>query len=111
MLVSLPESVEVLEGEQMGFSCDVEAQPAASVSWQRGGQPVPTCPEDFILLNLTAVCVPPGMPTLLLILEANAESEGRYTCAADNPVGSTHHEITVTILPPDTGWWLTFKRV
>ena len=103
MLVDPPDSVEVEEGEIVGLECVAEAVPEASISWQQGSQPVPTCLEAMSVFNLSLACVPPDMPTLLLIREASTESEGQYSCIADNMVGSVRHEITVTLLPPLTG--------
>ena len=99
MLVLPPDSAEVVEGEVVVRECVAEAVPEASISWEQGGQPIPTCP----LLNLSSACVPPDEPSLLVIQEASAESEGRYSCVAENIVGSVSHEITVTVLPPEIG--------
>ncbi len=86
----------------MVLECVVEAVPEASLTWLQGDQLISTCP-DMELLNVSSACVPPDTPTLLVIQAASAESEGQYACHADNVAGSILHEVTVTVLPPETG--------
>ncbi|XP_075976508.1 protogenin A-like [Anticarsia gemmatalis] len=69
-----PENSTAVAGQPFVLSCAINSGPAALVSWQRDGEPLPQNDRYFVLNNQ------------LLILDVRKEDVGLYRCKATNPL-------------------------
>lgn len=84
-------SMDVTMGEPVVLECLVVADPAANVTWEMNGEPLPMCSEELARSIACAVA------DIVLIQETREDSEGQYSCTATNPHGEALHEVTVSL--------------
>ncbi|XP_029473326.1 LOW QUALITY PROTEIN: hemicentin-1 [Rhinatrema bivittatum] len=86
-----PEEVTVILNSPTSLVCEAYSYPPATITWLKDGAPFESNRNVHIL---------PGGRTLQ-ILNAQADSAGRYTCIATNEAGETlkHYEVKVYIPP------------
>ncbi|ELK18471.1 Sialic acid-binding Ig-like lectin 10 [Pteropus alecto] len=76
----------VLEGQNLHLLCVAHSNPPASLSWARGGQTLqPSQPSDLGVLELPQI---------------QREHEGEFTCHAQNPLGSQHVSLSLSVVYP-----------
>lgn len=92
--------IRVVEGDRATLDCNVEAKPAAQISWLRAGRPLDSEAQNYILS-------PRGHR--LMILSAKRTDAGSYSCVAKNAAGENEASFTVTVL--GTGYWFTSVSV
>ncbi|XP_064436423.1 sialic acid-binding Ig-like lectin 11 isoform X1 [Mirounga angustirostris] len=79
-------SLPVLEGESLLLVCAAESNPLATLSWVLGGQTLsPSQPTD---------------PGILELPQIQMEHEGDLTCQAQNPLGSQHVSLHLSVVYP-----------
>ncbi|KAI4892791.1 hypothetical protein NFI96_028928 [Prochilodus magdalenae] len=86
------EAVSVVEGHMVTLLCDVQAYPAAEITWTRDGQ---------VLRFSTGVHILPGGQTLQL-LRAQKEDAGQYVCTATNSAGQDQKSFLLNVYVPPT---------
>ncbi|XP_011382888.1 sialic acid-binding Ig-like lectin 10 [Pteropus vampyrus] len=76
-------ALPVLEGQNLHLLCVAHSNPPASLSWARGGQTLhPSRPSDLGVLELPQI---------------QREHEGEFTCHAQNPLGSQHVSLSLSV--------------
>ncbi|XP_037675262.1 sialic acid-binding Ig-like lectin 13 isoform X2 [Choloepus didactylus] len=79
-------ALPVLEGESLRLVCVADSNPPARLSWAQGSRALgPSQPSDPGVLELTPV---------------QTEHEGELTCKAENPLGSDHVSLLLSVLYP-----------
>uniref|UniRef100_A0A8C9AZG1 Ig-like domain-containing protein n=1 Tax=Prolemur simus TaxID=1328070 RepID=A0A8C9AZG1_PROSS len=84
-------SVSVLEGQSLRLVCAVNSNPPARLSWTRG--------------SLTLYPSHPSSPLLLDLPQVHLRDEGELTCRAQNPLGSQHVSLSLSLQSEYTGGW------
>ncbi|XP_021567317.1 sialic acid-binding Ig-like lectin 13 [Carlito syrichta] len=75
--------LSVLEGQSLRLVCAVDSNPPARLSWTRGIQTLsPSQPLNPGVLELPRVCL---------------RDEGEFTCRAQNPLGSQHISLSLSL--------------
>uniref|UniRef100_A0A8D2JVM0 Sialic acid-binding Ig-like lectin 8 n=1 Tax=Theropithecus gelada TaxID=9565 RepID=A0A8D2JVM0_THEGE len=82
-------SLSVLEGQSLRLVCAVDSNPPARLSWTRGS--LTLCPSQ------------PWNPGLLELLQVHVKDEGEFTCQAENPRGSQHISLSLSLQNKGTG--------
>ncbi|XP_021787073.1 sialic acid-binding Ig-like lectin 8 isoform X1 [Papio anubis] len=82
-------SLSVLEGQSLRLVCAVDSNPPARLSWTRGS--LTLCPSQ------------PWNPGLLELLRVHVKDEGEFTCQAENPRGSQHISLSLSLQNEGTG--------
>uniref|UniRef100_A0A2K6M826 Sialic acid binding Ig like lectin 8 n=1 Tax=Rhinopithecus bieti TaxID=61621 RepID=A0A2K6M826_RHIBE len=82
-------SLSVLEGQSLRLVCAVDSNPPARLSWTRGS--LTLCPSQ------------PWNPGLLELLRVHVKDEGEFTCQAQNPLGSQHISLSLSLQNEVTG--------
>ncbi|ELK18478.1 Sialic acid-binding Ig-like lectin 5 [Pteropus alecto] len=89
-------SLTVREGDPLRLLCVTRSNPPASLSWARGGQTLHLSqPSDLGVLELPQI---------------QREHEGEFTCHAQNPLGSQHVSLSLSVdyppqlLGPSCSW-------
>lgn len=85
------ETVTTALGYEPEITCTVHAEPKATVSWYKNGQPVARNNR----ISMTVV----NNKHTLQITNMNQEDFGSYTCRAANELGSVHKAITLSGSP------------
>ncbi|XP_044778072.1 sialic acid-binding Ig-like lectin 10 isoform X1 [Neomonachus schauinslandi] len=79
-------SLPVLEGQSLRLLCVTHSNPPARLSWVLGGQTLsPSQPTD---------------PGILELPQIEMEHEGDLTCQAQNPLGSQHVSLHLSVVYP-----------
>ncbi|KAL4666569.1 hypothetical protein H8959_005258 [Pygathrix nigripes] len=76
-------SLSVLEGQSLRLVCAVDSNPPARLSWTQGS--LTLCPSQ------------PWNPGLLELLRVHVKDEGEFTCQAQNPLGSQHISLSLSL--------------
>ncbi|XP_012365294.2 sialic acid-binding Ig-like lectin 8 isoform X2 [Nomascus leucogenys] len=82
-------SLSVLEGQSLRLVCAVNSNPPARLSWTRG--------------SLTLCPSPSSNPGLLELPRVHLGDEGEFTCRAQNPRGSQHISLSLSLQNEGTG--------
>ncbi|XP_069313614.1 sialic acid-binding Ig-like lectin 8 isoform X3 [Eulemur rufifrons] len=82
-------SVSVLEGQSLRLVCAVNSNPPARVSWTWG--------------RLTLYPSQPSGPGELELPRVHLRDEGEFTCRAQNPLGSQHVSLSLSLPSEYTG--------
>nr|XP_020138882.1 sialic acid-binding Ig-like lectin 7 [Microcebus murinus] len=82
-------SVSVLEGQSLRLLCAVSSNPPARLSWTRE--------------SLTLYPSQPSGPLLLELPRVHLRDEGEFTCRAQNPLGSQHVSLSLSLQSEYTG--------
>lgn len=87
--------LNLVEGNQVVFSCSIDAYPKPEVNWFKDGQPLPASQRYTVFFDLHL-----GIATLV-IKSANLSDKGTYTCVASNIAGrdQTTANLTVKFVP------------
>lgn len=88
-LTQLPESVEVTEGKEVTFGCQIKGHPQPRVSWTRNGR-------SLSVLN-TETSYEEGKASVR-IRKAGSSDGGRYVCTARNLSGEVESSCKVTVI-------------
>ncbi|KAM7181485.1 neuronal cell adhesion molecule isoform 7-T7 [Macrochelys suwanniensis] len=86
-----------LRGNVLLLECIAEGLPTPVVRWIKEGGELPINRTFFENFKKT-----------LKIIEVSEADSGKYKCVARNPLGSTHHTITVTVKAAP--YWITAPR-
>uniref|UniRef100_A0A8C3SFX6 Neuronal cell adhesion molecule n=1 Tax=Chelydra serpentina TaxID=8475 RepID=A0A8C3SFX6_CHESE len=86
-----------LRGNVLLLECIAEGLPTPVVRWIKEGGELPINRTFFEHFKKT-----------LKIIEVSEADSGKYKCVARNPLGSTHHTITVTVKAAP--YWITAPR-
>ncbi|XP_076987072.1 sialic acid-binding Ig-like lectin 13 [Tamandua tetradactyla] len=79
-------ALPVLAGEHLRLLCVADSNPSARLSWVRGSQTLsPSQPSD---------------PGFLRLSRVELADEGKYTCRAENALGSAHVSLRLSVLYP-----------
>ncbi|XP_008579822.1 PREDICTED: sialic acid-binding Ig-like lectin 8 isoform X2 [Galeopterus variegatus] len=76
-------SLSLQEGESLQLVCAVDSNPPARLSWTRG--------------SLTMCPLQPLSPAVLEIPGVHLRDEGEFTCHAQNPLGSQHVSLSLSL--------------
>ncbi|XP_062948296.1 sialic acid-binding Ig-like lectin 8 isoform X2 [Cynocephalus volans] len=76
-------SLSLQEGESLHLVCAVDSNPPARLSWTRG--------------SLTMCPLQPLSPAVLEIPGVHLRDEGEFTCHAQNPLGSQHVSLSLSL--------------
>uniref|UniRef100_A0A2I3SFJ4 Sialic acid binding Ig like lectin 8 n=1 Tax=Pan troglodytes TaxID=9598 RepID=A0A2I3SFJ4_PANTR len=82
-------SLSVLEGQSLRLICAVNSNPPARLSWTRGS--LTLCPSRS------------SNPGLLELPPVHVRDEGEFTCRAQNPQGSQHISLSLSLQNEGTG--------
>ncbi|XP_075855074.1 sialic acid-binding Ig-like lectin 8 isoform X2 [Microcebus murinus] len=82
-------SVSVLEGQSLHLLCAVSSNPPARLSWTRE--------------SLTLYPSQPSGPLSLELPRVHPRDEGEFTCRAQNPLGSQHISLSLSLQSEYTG--------
>uniref|UniRef100_A0A2I3GJH0 Sialic acid binding Ig like lectin 8 n=1 Tax=Nomascus leucogenys TaxID=61853 RepID=A0A2I3GJH0_NOMLE len=82
-------SLSVPEGQSLRLVCAVNSNPPARLSWTRG--------------SLTLCPSPSSNPGLLELPRVHLGDEGEFTCRAQNPRGSQHISLSLSLQNEGTG--------
>ncbi|XP_032024891.1 sialic acid-binding Ig-like lectin 8 isoform X2 [Hylobates moloch] len=82
-------SLSVLEGQSLRLVCAVNSNPPARLSWTRGS--LTLCPSRS------------SNPGLLELPRVHLGDEGEFTCRAQNPRGSQHISLSLSLQNEGTG--------
>ncbi|XP_048386969.2 peroxidasin homolog isoform X1 [Stegostoma tigrinum] len=82
----LPQDQTIIEGQTVDFHCEAEGNPAPTLTWTKGGSPLPGDTRHIILSTGT-----------LRISNVALPDEGQYECQADNIVGALRVPVQLTI--------------
>ncbi|XP_050792028.1 neuronal cell adhesion molecule isoform X16 [Gopherus flavomarginatus] len=86
-----------LRGNVLLLECIAEGLPTPVIRWIKEGGELPVNRTFFENFKKT-----------LKIIEVSEADSGKYKCVARNPLGSTHHTITVTVKAAP--YWITAPR-
>ncbi|KAL7827239.1 hypothetical protein SRHO_G00329570 [Serrasalmus rhombeus] len=86
------EAVSVVEGHMVSLLCDVQAYPAAEITWTRDGE---------VLQFSTGAHVLPG-GQMLQLPRAQQQDAGQYVCTATNSAGQDQKSILLSVYVPPT---------
>ncbi|XP_033080205.1 sialic acid-binding Ig-like lectin 7 isoform X12 [Trachypithecus francoisi] len=75
--------LSVLEGQSLRLVCAVDSNPPARLSWTRGS--LTLCPSQ------------PLNPGVLELPRVHVRDEGEFTCRAQNPLGSQHIPLSLSL--------------
>ncbi|XP_055017752.1 hemicentin-1 [Boleophthalmus pectinirostris] len=81
------EDVNVIKGHMVSLLCDVQAYPAAEITWTRDGQ---------VLKYGNGLHFLPG-GQMLQLSRAKEEDAGQYVCTATNPAGQDQKSILLSV--------------
>ncbi|XP_033080208.1 sialic acid-binding Ig-like lectin 12 isoform X15 [Trachypithecus francoisi] len=81
--------LSVLEGQSLRLVCAVDSNPPARLSWTRGS--LTLCPSQ------------PLNPGVLELPRVHVRDEGEFTCRAQNPLGSQHIPLSLSLQNEYTG--------
>ncbi|XP_037392153.1 hemicentin-2 isoform X1 [Pygocentrus nattereri] len=84
------EAVSVVEGHMVSLLCDVQAYPAAEITWTRDGE---------VLQFSTGAHVLPG-GQMLQLPRAQQQDAGQYVCTATNSAGQDQKSILLSVYVP-----------
>ncbi|XP_072417108.1 peroxidasin homolog isoform X3 [Chiloscyllium punctatum] len=82
----LPQDQTIIEGHTVDFHCEAEGNPAPTITWTKGGSPLPGDRRHVIL-----------SPGTLRISSVALHDEGQYECQADNIVGALRVPAQLTV--------------
>ncbi|XP_048453062.1 peroxidasin homolog [Rhincodon typus] len=82
----LPQDQTIIEGHTVDFHCEAEGNPAPTLTWTKGGSPLPGDRRHIILSTGT-----------LRISNVALHDEGQYECQADNIVGALRVPVQLTV--------------
>ncbi|XP_060709112.1 peroxidasin homolog [Hemiscyllium ocellatum] len=82
----LPQDQTIIEGHTVDFHCEAEGNPAPTITWTKGGSPLPGDRRHVIL-----------SPGTLRISGVALHDEGQYECQADNIVGALQVPAQLTV--------------
>uniref|UniRef100_A0A2K6E173 Sialic acid binding Ig like lectin 12 n=1 Tax=Macaca nemestrina TaxID=9545 RepID=A0A2K6E173_MACNE len=82
-------ALSVLEGQCLHLVCAVDSNPPARLSWTRGS--LTLCPSQ------------PLNPGVLELPRVHVRDEGEFTCRAQNPLGSQHISLSLSLQNEYTG--------
>ncbi|KAI6172894.1 EGF-like domain-containing protein [Aphelenchoides besseyi] len=87
---SSPSIVSALHGDEVELNCQVEANPTAKITWTKDGQPI-EFGRQFVLRSENQT---------LRIPTATSAENGRFSCYAENDVGTTSRNFVVELEGP-----------
>lgn len=87
-----PLSLTVSEGETARFSCDVDGEPAPSVTWLREGHAIATSHRHLVTTT--------QYKSTFEISSVELSDEGNYTLVVENSEGKQEAEFSLTIRKP-----------
>lgn len=91
-IITKPLSLTVSEGDSAKFACDVDGEPAPSVTWFKEGQVVSTSHRHFITST--------EYKSTFEISQVEIADEGTYKVIAENSEGTQEAEFTLTVRKP-----------
>lgn len=91
-ILTKPQSLTVSEGESAKFTCDVDGEPAPSVTWMREGQAIVSSHRHHV----TTV----EFKSTFEISQVEISDEGIYTLVVENSEGRQEAQFTLTVRKP-----------
>lgn len=91
-ILTKPQSVTVSEGETVKFTCDVDGEPAPTVTWQREGQVLVSSHRHHV----TSV----EYKSTFEITKVEMSDGGNYTVVVENPEGKQEAQFSLTVRKP-----------
>lgn len=91
-ILTKPQSLTVSEGETAKFTCDVDGEPAPSISWLRKGQAVVSSHRHHVTTT--------EYRSTFEISQVEISDEGNYTLVVENSEGKQEAEFTLTVRKP-----------
>lgn len=91
-ILTKPQSLTVSEGESAKFSCDVDGEPAPSVTWLRKGQAIVSSHRYHVTTT--------EYKSTFEISQVEISDEGNYTLLVENSEGKQETEFTLTVRKP-----------
>ncbi|XP_014666982.1 PREDICTED: neural cell adhesion molecule 1-like [Priapulus caudatus] len=84
----MPDMVYSWVNNSVNISCDVDANPPATLEWLKGGQPVLNNPLDVTVTG-------EGHHSEITVKTTNSEDFAAYECRAMNPVGTKSRMVAI----------------
>ncbi|KFO97034.1 Titin, partial [Calypte anna] len=88
-ILTKPQSITVSEGETARFSCDVDGEPAPTITWVRAGQPIVSSRRFQVTRT--------QYKSAFEISSVQMSDEGNYTVVVENSEGRQEAHFTLTI--------------
>lgn len=91
-ILTKPQSLTVSVGESAKFTCDVDGEPAPSVTWLRKGQVIVSSHRHHVTTT--------EYKSTFEISQVETSDEGNYTLVVENSEGKQEAEFTLTVRKP-----------
>lgn len=91
-ILTKPQSLTVSEGESATFTCDVDGEPAPSITWLRKGQAIVSSRRYHVTTT--------EYKSTFEISQVEILDEGNYTLVVENSEGKQEVEFTLTVRKP-----------
>lgn len=91
-ILTKPQSLTVSEGESAKFMCDVDGEPAPSVTWLRKGETIVSSHRHLVTTT--------DYKSTFEISQVEISDEGNYTLVVENSAGKQEAEFTLTVRKP-----------
>ncbi|KJH48754.1 immunoglobulin I-set domain protein [Dictyocaulus viviparus] len=80
--------LSVREGQRVELSCHVRGTPTPAITWSLDGRPISVNSKDYSIMQ----------DNTLIIINADKNSAGTYTCTAMNPAGENEQSTYVSVI-------------